>query len=282
MTLQENVFFKASDGFRLYRQTWGTPRKGVVIFLHGVGEHVGRYPFLMRYLAEHGYAIEAFDLRGHGQSDGVRGHVDFFIQYVEDFDLFLQSVKDKYPQKPLFLIGHSLGGHIIIRHCLEQADLGIRGVVLASPLLSFAQVPSLAKRAMSHLLHRWAPTFSLWNGFDLQLFSHDVAIVEKLRRDPLILTQMTARWYRENKSMMVRTLEEAARFHFPLFLQQSGEDHIAAQWANLHFFEQLRNRDKRYAEYAGYFHDIYNETPDRRGPVFDALGQWLDDHLPSQ
>ena len=282
MIEQENVFFKASDNIRLYRRTWGTASKGVIIFLHGFASHTGRYRFLIRYLSEHGYSIESFDLRGHGQSDGLRGHVEFFSQYLEDLELFLQIVKEKYPNQPLFLLGHDQGGHIILRYCIEYPQTDIQGVVVSSPLLSFFRKPPLTQRIISRLAHQMIPTLQINNLVDVDFLSHDIALVEETKKDSLYLKMATIRWYRQNKMMMNDTIQQAQKFHFPLLIQQAEEDHIANKWMSVHFYEQLRSRDKQYLEYSGYFHEIYNETPDRREPVFNALGTWLDDHLPQK
>src|SRR5258708_20185873 len=133
---QKIEFLHSSDGLKLFTQRWETdgPARAVVVLVHGVAEHSGRYAALAGSLAARGIAVEAMDHRGHGRSEGRRVWVDRFDQYLEDFDTFMSQVRRRYPAKPLFIFGHSLGGTITTLYALEHKPQ-IRGIVLSAPAL---------------------------------------------------------------------------------------------------------------------------------------------------
>ncbi len=106
---------RAFDGLSLYFQGWQTEQnqKGVICLVHGLGEHSGRYEYWSGLLNQAGYSILSYDLRGHGKSGGIRGHISSFDEYLADTDLLLQEAKDKYPGTPLLFIWTQLG----CNHC---------------------------------------------------------------------------------------------------------------------------------------------------------------------
>lgn len=274
-------FFQASDGTRLYRRWWGEARKGTIVLVHGFGDHVGRYRYLVQALCKHGYRIEGFDSRGHGQSGGVRGHVDPFSQYTNDLHTFLQLIQ-RQPTGPLFLLGHSQGGHIVLRYGLEQPKAPIQGIVVSSPFLGMSvKLPawqSIALKALDRLYEQFSQAVPIQES-DL---SHDQGWIEETKRDPLYGRTATARWYTSTRKAHQLIHQKAEQFRHPLLLQQAGEDRLIDASAGLRFFEKIRSIDKQRIEYPGYYHEIYNETPDRRGSVFADLTTWLNEHLPSE
>ncbi len=279
MESYKEEFFEARDGVKLYRRGWGKPDKGVVLIVHGFGEHIGRYNFLVDALSQRGYAVEGFDCRGHGKSGGPRGHVDRFSQYIDDLDLFFHLVQSEYPlDKPIFLLGHSQGGHVVLRYGIEFPKLSIAGMVTSSPFLGLTMKVPFLKVLASRLASRIWPTFSQPTGLDERFLTHDSQVVEETKRDPLYVRRATARWYQETLKAQAETLRRAPEFRYPLLMQQAGEDLIVSKEAAKKFFDSIQSNDLRRIEYPGYFHEIYNETPDRRGPVFEDLLTWLDSH----
>ncbi len=278
ISYREN-YFEAKDGIRLYRRSWGTGDKGVVLLIHGFGEHVGRYNFVVKALNNRGYRVEGLDCRGHGRSDGPRGHIDDFNQYLEDLDTFLHQVQSEYPVDiPLFLLGHSQGGHIALRYAIEYPHAPLSGVITSSPFLGLALKVNPVQLVAARLMSRVWPTFSQATPLDEGELTHDAEVVEQTRRDPMYIRVASARWYRKTIKAQENTMRRAASFRFPFLMQQAGEDRVVDKHTALQFFERISSPDRRRIEYPGYFHEIYNETPDRRSPVFEDLGAWLEDH----
>lgn len=283
MPPQKDAFFQTHDGTRLFRRGWGEANKGVVLLMHGFGDHIGRYGYLIQALNRRGYRVEGFDYRGHGQSGGPRGHIESFDQYVQDLNTLHHTLEQATPHRPFFLLGHHLGGLIALRYGIQYPQRPqLAGVIASSPLLGMLQTRSIAHRvALRSLTHLW-PSLTQKVSVKPQELSHDLDVIEETSRDPLLTRIATIRWTTETKKAIRQTHKQAQRFHYPFLLQQAGHDLLVDKQAGAQFFEKLKSTDKRRIEYPGYLHEIYNETPDRRGPVFEDLGDWLDEHLPSQ
>jgi len=263
------------SGIRLSRRDWrpsGRPA-AVLAMVHGYGEHGGRYSPLAEALVAFGYALSTFDLRGHGRSPGRRGHIDRFADYVSDVRLLATTLRSEYPGRPVFLLGHSLGGLIAAR-CAETDDSGLAGLILASPFLRLALPVSSAKIAAAKLLSRIAPACDIGNTLPPEKLSHDPRIVQAYRDDQLNHRAATARWAAEVLMAQQEALDQAARLRLPLLLQYATADAIADQGASHELFAAARSADKTCQGYEHYFHEIYNETG--RAAVFADLVDWLE------
>lgn len=271
-------FFEARDGTRLYRRCWGQPKQGVVALVHGFGEHVGRYVFLVQHLTEQGFRVEAFDCRGHGRSCGKRGHVQKFQDYIEDLDVFLHKMISEQPHDlPLFLLGHSQGGHIVLRYGLDFPQTPLTGVITSSPFLGMALRVSPIQRAAARVMNQVWPAFSQSTPIAIHELTHHVEVIERTRRDPLYSNMASARWFEETIQAQKETMQQAHSFQFPLLMQLAGDDRLVDKHTASLFFDHIQSQDRQRLEYAGYFHEIYNETPDRRHLVFQDLSKWLKD-----
>lgn len=289
MTRYRESFFESHDGIRLYRRSWdakgrgeGAPR-GIVILIHGFGDHVGRFRFVVKYLREHGFRVEGFDCRGHGQSGGPRGHIDSFAQYLQDLDLFLGLVERSSDDAslPMFLMGHSQGGHVALRYGIDYGDRPLRGVITSSPFLGLSVKVPFSKLLAAHLSSKLWPSLAQPTGLQEEDLTHEQEVIDETRRDPLYGRVATSRWLTSTMDSIQDTLRRAYLFRLPLLMQQAGDERIVDKHAAVRFFEQSSSRERRRVEYPGYLHEIYNETPDRRSSVFADLGSWLDERLAS-
>ena len=158
---------KAFDGLSLYFQGWQTEQnqKGVICLVHGLGEHSGRYEHWAALLNQAGYTVLAYDLRGHGKSGGMRGHISSFNDYLNDTDLLLKEAKDRYPGVPQFLYGHSLGAIIVSDYVLHRKPQ-ITGVIISGLSNKTALQEQKGKVFIAKVLGSLIPKFSLSSGLD--------------------------------------------------------------------------------------------------------------------
>src|SRR5215213_181346 len=132
-----------ADRLRLYttRHEAANARADVVV-VHGLGEHSGRYLPLINYLVERDYSVTAYDHRGHGKSEGLRGHVEKFTDYEEDLDRVLNSVQGHGRTRGTFIIGHSMGGLVTLRYAAKNGSR-LAGAVVSAPAIQIAtKVPT--------------------------------------------------------------------------------------------------------------------------------------------
>lgn len=271
--------FRGFGGVELFEQRWlpdtATPR-AVVAIVHGFGEHSGRYTNIVNRLVPAGYAIYALDLRGHGRSAGQRGHVDRWAEFLEDVGAFVRRVGEREVGRTFFLMGHSMGGLIVLEYA-EKHPEGLRGVVASGPLLAQPGISPL-KLALGRMISRVYPRFSLNAGLDVTAISRDPAVVEAYRKDPLVHDRGTARLSTELAAAQVRTLAGAAGWTLPLLIIHGAADRLVPASGSREFFERVpAGVDKERDEIPDGAHEPHNDMGQQQ--ALDLLQGWLDRHV---
>jgi alpha-beta hydrolase superfamily lysophospholipase len=267
---------RAHDGLALHTRRWwpDQPPRAVVLLVHGIAEHSGRYAYLAAHLLLHRIAVLTYDHRGHGHSEGLRTHVDAFEEYLNDLDLALAWAREEARDLPLFLMGHSMGGLIAARYVVDRRPEDLAGLILSSPAL---QVPS----DLSPLLQRIAGTVSRLaprlraTRLDLAHLSRDPAVARAYREDPLCdKGGIRARLGFEilEATRHVRSHPEA--FTLPLLLFHGTADRITDPAGSRWLYEQAPAGDKTLNLYDGFYHETFNEPERER--VLDDLAGWIE------
>lgn len=268
--------FVASDGDNIAIQDWpleqGRTARGVVLLVHGLGEHAGRYDPVAQRLNTWGFAVRGYDQYGHGESGGARGGLPSENRFLDDLTDVADSTRARMaPDTPLILFGHSLGGLVAARF----VSLGLRPVqalVLSSPALD----PGLSafQKFLLAVLTRFAPDWRVGNGLDPRLLSHDPAVVEGYRKDRLIHDRISGRLARFMVDAGVATLAQAARWQVPTLLLYAGADRLVCPAGSRAFAAAAPKQVVNSHCFEGHYHEIFNELD--REPVFAELKQWLD------
>jgi alpha-beta hydrolase superfamily lysophospholipase len=273
----EEDAFTTVDGTQLYEQCWRpneTPKAALAI-VHGHGEHSGRYGNVVEYFVPKGYAVCAFDLRGHGRSPGARGHVDRWSDFLEDVHAFLDHLRRHLPDVPIFLYGHSLGGLIVLNLMIEQPE-DVRGVISSAPALDTSAF-SPVKLMLAKILSVIMPKFTLPTGLEQAALSRDPAVVKAYAEDPLVHDRATARMGAEIVAAATRAMQNAANLTAPLLLLQGEEDRIVPVAAGGRFFERAGSEDKTLLRYPGGYHEPHNDIEHAR--VMADLENWIRERL---
>jgi len=276
-----SVQFAAADGLVLTRQVWrpeGEPA-AVLAVVHGYGEHGGRYRGLAGDMTARGYAVHVYDLRGHGRSGGRRGHLGRFSDYLDDTARFLDAVREDQPGRPLYLLGHSLGGLIAASYVEARPADALAGLILSSPFLRLGMPVPPLKLSAARLLSLVAPAVNIGNSLDPAGLSHDRDIVRDYGTDPLNHHVATARWAAEVVAAQGAALSAAGRIRLPLLLLYGDADVVADPAASRELFERVASEDKTEHGYAGFYHEIFNETG--RATVFADLVAWVEARRPA-
>ncbi len=266
-------------GPRLYWQGFAPPEpKAVLLFVHGLAEHSGRYLNPALYLAPRGYACYALDCRGHGRSPGRRVHVNRFDEFLQDVRTVRSLVRPRHPGRPLFLVGHSQGGLIVLRYALREPD-GLAGVVASAPALGVhaAMKPSSATVFLARALSHLAPTALLDNHVDPSALCHDQSVVEAYRRDPLVSRKVSARWYTSIVDAMGEVWADAPRLCVPTLVMASGDDRAVSTDATRQWTLRVPRNRVELVVWDGLYHEMFNEP--ERDEVFARMEAWLDRHL---
>ncbi len=244
----------------------------MVVIFHGYGEHCGRYDHVVRLLEEAGMAWFRFDFRGHGQSSGRRGHIDRFDDYLDDSQAAVDAARNRSPESPLYILGHSQGGLISLVYLSERNE-ALRGAIVTSPNIGFAfKVPAwkaIVGRAMSRLI----PTLSLPADLDASTVSRDSEVVKAYVADPLVHGVASARWFTEVVAAQERILANANGIKTPLFVIQAGDDKLVDPEMTKKLFASLGSEDKTIEVYDGLYHEVLNEPEGES--IMGSIVEWI-------
>ncbi len=269
---------RGGEGVRLHLQAWlpdGEPA-AVLAVIHGYGEHGGRHCRLGEAMAARGYAVYACDLRGHGLSSGVRGQVRRFSDYFDDAAVYLDEVRRLQPGRPVYLLGHSLGGLIAALYAADRPQ-GLDGLILSSPFLRLVMTPPLSKIVGARILAVMMPDWNIGNTLQAADLSHEPDVVDAYVTDPLVHHVAPSRWAVQALAAQRAAPAAAARLSLPLLLLYGDADAVADPEAAREFFAVAGSADKTERCYEGYYHELFNETG--RETVFADLAAWLDEHV---
>lgn len=279
-SFETSDFITSQDGLKIFFKNYRSDneRAGLVI-AHGLGEHSGRYGNVIGPLLSMGISIWALDHRGHGQSEGPRGHVSAFGEYLNDLRSILQQAKKELATGlKCFLFGHSLGGLIALNFALGFPEM-IDGVITSSPTLGVAiKVPAF-KKILGKLMSSIWPRLSLGNEIDVSKLSHDEEVVRAYVNDFLVHDRVSTRWFTEMRAAMEKVNQSAPQLAVPILIQAAGEDSLSSTDASKRFFEKLTVHDRTLHVYEGFYHEIYNEPEDQRAEVLKDLEVWLEAHI---
>ena len=278
MKHQEGVFI-GSRKTALYYQGWLPERevRAVLLVVHGLAEHSGRYMNLVNRFVPLGYAVYGIDHIGHGRSEGLRLFVNRFVDYTEPLATYADMVRCWQPDKPVFLVGHSMGGLIGALHLIDHQE-ELAGAVLSGPAVKApGNIPKaviLIGRALSVLFPRLGLV-----PLEAEGVSRDPAVVKAYLNDPLVFRgKMTARLGAELLRAMARIGNEANRITLPLLILQGGADRLVDPSGAQMLYEKVASLDKKLIVYEGFYHEVFNEPQHDR--VLSDVEHWLEGRLP--
>ena len=270
----------SADGVKIFfRHYPAEAERARMVIAHGLGEHSGRYRNVVERMLPNGISVWVPDHRGHGQSEGKRGHILNFVQYLADLRLSVELAGEGRPEgMKCFLLGHSMGG-LIALYFAQQYPGFIDGVVASSPALGMAiEVPGV-KKVLGLLMSYIWPGLAMGNELDAGKVSHDPEVVRAYKTDPLVHDRVSARFFTEFLAAMETVYVHASALKVPTLLQVAGDDQFVNARYSVQFFKQLDLEDKTLHVYEGRYHEIYNEGEDLRKQVIEDLEDWLETHL---
>jgi len=271
-------WFTGHRGVRLYRQSWlpDGDARAAILLIHGLFEHSGRYANLVNHLVPQGYAICSFDQRGHGKSDGLRGYVERFDDFMEDLQIFHGIVLGQFAGRREFIFGHSIGGTIgAIYMEKHQSDFAgcILSAAIAMPGSSVTRSSIAVARALSAIFPRLGIV-----PIDGTAVSRDKRVVDAYSRDPLVYRgKIRARLGAELINVIERDLPAAmANIEAPLLLIHGTQDRLSNTQGSSLLYGRAKSGDKTLKYYEGLYHEVLNEP--ERGQVLADISVWLDRH----
>jgi alpha-beta hydrolase superfamily lysophospholipase len=268
--------WKSRDGLALYAQGWSPESpKAVVVLIHGHGEHTGRYAHVAAAYGAAGYALLGFDLRGHGKSEGQRGHTPSYQAILDDMTDFIGQACERYPNLPVFLYGHSMGGNLVANYVLRFKP-SIKGALVTSPWLRLAFEPPTIQKTLAQVMQSIYPSFSQATGLDATTLSRDQAIVEAYKADPLVHGLTTARAFFCFFEAGFYAIEHAAELTSPMLLMHGTADRLTSAEGSKEF-AQKAGKTVTLKLWDGFFHETHNEP--EKAQVIQTMLDWFETRL---
>ena len=280
--INKKGYFEGRETKRLFYQYWlpdSSNIKAYIIALHGWGTHSDRMEVPAVFLTENGYAVYAFDIRGHWRNaDNNPGHIDSMEHVQKDIVLFMDLVKKTSGDKKIFLMGHSFGALIALIFAANHPALP--GVLVSSPLLRLAVNLSFSKKLGKKIagpISKISPTKTIDMVIEQNFLTSDLKILRKHISDDKKLEKISLRSAAEMERAMKWMMENASKLLCPTLVMQAGKDKMVEKGANKEFFENIKSKDKTYREYDGFLHELWNEKS--RALVFREMYVCLEKHI---
>lgn len=273
---------KAQDGTELFCRVWkgrsvdGEPAlktRATIVIAHGLADHSGRYEHFAEFFARKGYLDYAYDHRGQGKSEGVRGHVSRFSQFYDDLWFVIRGAKGRNPGKKCFLVGHSMGGLIAVGYAARRPRT-INGLIVTSPCLALRMRISPAKKGFGTFMSWFFPKLAVDTGIAAEGLSHDLDVVEAYKKDPIRYPKITTKFFVEFDKAMKRVESLAESIVTPCLFMPGGDDPVCSTDATVKFYESIpETTDKKLIVWDGLYHEILNEP--EKDEVLRAMAEWI-------
>ncbi|KAK3809323.1 MAG: Alpha/Beta hydrolase protein [Benniella sp.] len=281
-------WIKADDGLEIFTKTWYPVDKPVatVVFVHGLGEHIVRYDHVFEEFNKHGIQVSAFDQRGFGrtgQKTKTLGRTGGYAKAIPDITAALKRGKIK--GLPLFLMGHSYGGSLVLNYnCIGPLRKKLSGLIASAPLVlaSAPTRPNSLTVSFAGAVSRIAPSLKVPINLSSKYISRDPKEVAKYNADPLVHGYGTTKGLYDmlnNGKLLLTTRYKVIARGVPLLITHGTADGLTDANASKAFFEKINVKDKEYKVYEGYFHELHNEPEPDRSNVINYYIQWILKHL---
>jgi alpha-beta hydrolase superfamily lysophospholipase len=244
--------------------------KAVILIVHGICEHSGRYDYTASRFNDWGYSVYRFDLRGHGRSGGQRGYVESYELFIDDTDMVVNAARQENPNLPIFLFGHSMGGFISVAYGIKHQD-HLSGLIHSGAAV---MVPPAVKDLGGGFDYNAIALSPVPNSLS-NMISRDPNVVKAYDDDPLVLKEFTMKLMGEIFIHGVNwVLKNIGSYRYPCLILHGGDDQIVSSEASQNLYDQIASTDKQIKIYDGLYHEILNE-PEKETVLAD-IHQWIE------
>jgi alpha-beta hydrolase superfamily lysophospholipase len=273
-----NGNFTGTGGLNLFYQSWRAEQneKAVIVLVHGFGEHSGRYMNVVNHMTPLGYSIYSFDHRGHGRSQGKPGNITDWSEFREDLNRFIKFIRNAHTSLPIILMGHSMGGLIVLNYILDNPEENVQTVIASAPLLAQPDISPVLV-LISKILSKIWPGFSIDTKLDVQSLSRDPAVVKAYQKDPLVHSTASARFGTELTAAIEWTQAHSADFNKPLLMYHGESDPLVPLAGTKTFFDNVKLKERDMHIYPDGFHEPHNDID--KETVLKDLEDWCSKYI---
>jgi len=275
--IQKNLSWESIDGLNFFGHVWepDSKPKAIITLVHGFGEHCMRYAPYLDFFIKEGSAVFGFDLRGHGQTEGKRGVVPSYKMLLDDVDMALDKVRELFPNIPLFLYGHSMGGNIALNYLLQR-NPELEGGIITSPWLQLTKDLNPVLKRLVFALNRMIPNVTLDSGLDINYISTLKTEVDKYKNDPLNHGRISFRLMTVITQSGLWAIDNTSKLTVPVLLMHGSADQITSPEASKKAAQN--NTEKiEFSTWDNKYHELHNE--DIRPELAQKVIHWINKSL---
>lgn len=270
--------WKAPDGIQIFARYFGVDSpKAALVMVHGMGEHSGRYIPYASYLNSRNISVLVYDHRGHGKSEGKRGHTPSYEILLEEVNNALKHLKELCPDVPIFIFGHSMGGNVVLNYALRRKPK-VSGIIASAPWLKLAFDPPAIQVALAKMVKNIIPALQQHTKLDATAISSISAEVEKYKNDPLIHDYITPAFFMGTYEAADWALQHAADITLPLYLYHGSHDKLISVEGSKQF-AQKAGKLCTLTIFENQFHESHYDT--KAESVMKATADWILDRTQS-
>ena len=269
----QNTFKFNLYNTELFGQYWKPESvKAVIVLVHGMGEHSSRYEqSVVPHLVKNGFAVVAFDLFGHGKTKGKRGHCPSYEALLETIDYTINKAEELFPDKPVYLYGHSLGGNLVINYTLRKTHT-LKGVIATSPFLRLPFNPPKWKVAFGKLLLKVSPSVTMPSELEVEAISRDEKEVKKYCEDALVHDKVSPMYVFPVIDAGEWAIQNANKLQIQMLILHGAGDRIIDYKGSEEFCKNTNNAELTLFKngYHELHHDLCKEE------FMQTILKWLD------
>jgi alpha-beta hydrolase superfamily lysophospholipase len=269
-----NIKLKNGQVLRGVIQSPGENTKAVIIFIHGLGEHIQRYAYWADQFKKEGIGFLGVDLPGHGRSEGSRGNIKSYEVIGDMTDILVKSCLKTFPGVPVFLYGHSLGGGIVLDYILRKKPR-IKGAIVTSPWLRLAFDPPKIKLVLASVMKNILPGLIQPSGLNVRHISHDDNVVAAYSADPLVHGKISVSLFDGAMKAAKYSLDHASELKIPTLIIHGSDDLITSPEGSREFAGKTDMAELKIWE--GGYHELHNEV--FRDELFTYIMNWINKSL---
>lgn len=249
--------------------------KGLILIIHGMGEHSIRYAHMADFFSKEGFTVMAFDIRGHGCSQGKRGHTPSYDYLMDDMDRVYLKVKSDYPSLPIFLFGHSMGGNLVLNFLLRKQK-ELKGAITTGPYLRLGFEPPKWKIILAKLSANIWPSLSQPTDLELDALSRNQDVIRKYEDDELVHDRITSSFFVNVHFAGQYAIDHAQEIKIPLLVMHGMDDRLTSPEGSRVFASNAKGNVKLKL-WKGLYHELHNEP--EKEEVFNYELDWINNLL---
>jgi len=267
--------FNTFDGVELfYTKDVVDFAKAIIVIVHGLCEHSGRYDYFTKRLNNFGYTVYRFDNRGHGKSGGERGYVENFQDFFRDVDKVVDMALDENKRLPVFMFGHSMGGFITAGYGIKYKNK-LKGQILSGAAVIEPPAFKSLKKDNYFEKHPREKSPNLL----AKLMCRDKGVVEDYNNDPLILRETNIKLLGEAFIKGSGWINENIKnYEYPCLVLHGEMDRIVKDEASKWMFNNMNSSDKSIKIYPECYHEILNEKNEKESVIQDIY-KWIEERI---